>query len=53
MANVIFIALILLSIYAFISKNENYIYIFMFLYPILPEYFALSLGASLPILTGS
>jgi hypothetical protein len=34
-------------------KKENFIYLFVFFYPILPEYFALDLGTNLPLLTVS
>lgn len=36
-----------------IFKQNSIIYLFICLYPILPEYFAINLGDSLPLLTGS
>ena len=45
---IIFIALILLII-----KKEYLLYYFVFLYPILPEYLAISISSSLPLFTAS
>ena len=53
MGTIVFIILILFFIYMFFRKNESVLYIFIFLYPILPEYFAISLGERLPLLTAS
>ena len=53
MASILLIAVIVVSIVIFIKNNDNFIYFFVFFYPILPEYFALKLGNSLPLLTAS
>lgn len=49
----IFVILILICTYMVIRKKENFIYVFMFLYPILPEYFAININPSLPLLTAA
>lgn len=53
MASALLIILIVIGILVFIKNNDNFLYFFVFFYPILPEYFALKMGDSLPLLTAS
>ena len=53
MANALLIVVIIASVIIFVKNNDDLLYFFMFFYPILPEYFALKLGDSLPLLTAA
>ena len=51
MGNIFFIVIVLLVILLYLLGNKNAFYISMFLYLLVPDYCAMSLGDSLPTLT--
>lgn len=53
MATIIFSVIIGIAIFLFIADRNLLIYYFIFLYPILPEYLAVSFTSALPLLTAS
>lgn len=53
MAFILLLFIVVISLFLMIFNRELLLYYFVFLYPILPEYFALNISESLPLLTAS
>lgn len=53
MAYTILALVLIVALVLAVTKKEWLLYYFVFLYPILPEYFAIDISSSLPLFTGS
>lgn len=53
MAFVLLVLILIIGVLLLLSNRKNFLAYFFFLYPILPEYFAISISESLPLFTAS